>query len=358
MNQTRQETRAFTLIELLVVVAIIALLISILLPSLSAARNQAKATKCAANLSSVGKAVAGYLTQNASTYPLSYYYASDDSGGYDVNRQDVNRAFGYVHWSYQLFENGKVQDEAFQCPQIPRGGHPRTNPGPDPANWVDDDSTVTDDSGATRPGGINNALVEDRQAKFMAFSANAAVMPRNKLGNVPSPGGGQRRNKFVREGEIANSGDVILAAEFNSTWRAIATQSEGGYKVKSHRPLNPFYNAASGYNEYGAPPGIGIYSYWQDANRADYNLEPLSRVDDPDINQDIEDGSRSELNSVGRHHPGGDKLGGTANFLYCDGHVARKTILQTLNDRDWGKAYYGINGNNNVSAQGWEYIPR
>ncbi len=52
--------RAFTLIELLVVVAIIALLLSILLPSFSRARDGAKATVCASNLRELGLAVQMY----------------------------------------------------------------------------------------------------------------------------------------------------------------------------------------------------------------------------------------------------------------------------------------------------------
>jgi prepilin-type N-terminal cleavage/methylation domain-containing protein len=55
--------RAFTLIELLVVVAIIAILIAILLPSLGRARTNAKVTVCAANLKSWGRAITVYCSE-------------------------------------------------------------------------------------------------------------------------------------------------------------------------------------------------------------------------------------------------------------------------------------------------------
>jgi prepilin-type processing-associated H-X9-DG protein/prepilin-type N-terminal cleavage/methylation domain-containing protein len=65
----RHRQAAFTLVELLVVIGIIALLIAILMPSLSRARQQSQRIACMSNMRQLGMATMQYTTENKGWFP-------------------------------------------------------------------------------------------------------------------------------------------------------------------------------------------------------------------------------------------------------------------------------------------------
>jgi prepilin-type N-terminal cleavage/methylation domain-containing protein/prepilin-type processing-associated H-X9-DG protein len=67
---SRRQGTAFTLVELLVVIAIIAILVALLLPALSRARQHAQRIACAANLRQIGMAYSMYANANRGTIPV------------------------------------------------------------------------------------------------------------------------------------------------------------------------------------------------------------------------------------------------------------------------------------------------
>ncbi len=73
--------KAFTLIELLVVIAIIALLIAILLPSLSRARELSKRLVCSANVAGIGKSCKIYANDNNEQWPCPAFNTNNLSTG-------------------------------------------------------------------------------------------------------------------------------------------------------------------------------------------------------------------------------------------------------------------------------------
>src|SRR5436190_14147707 len=78
-------TPGFTLVELLVVIGIIALLISVLLPALTAAKRQANKVKCMTQLREIGNALALYASDNKTYWPVLQHQASSTFPPNNVN---------------------------------------------------------------------------------------------------------------------------------------------------------------------------------------------------------------------------------------------------------------------------------
>lgn len=315
----------FTLIEMLVVMGVITVIVGILLPALGGAREAARKAACGANLRSIGQGLSTYGANYGGAFPCAYSF----------NCNNYYPAPGITHWSAAIYGAGYSLENAFHCPDFPRGGLPPTD-------------TTSDNLEAGQAN--NETSYVDSQARRCAYTLNEAICPQPFVLRDPPPGTPMgmchyvgsvnvdlhtnRLYRSVHVGEVEAPADTILATEWQEDWRMVsgpsyfnASQTVSlsyrpvhGFAPVSGSVLDPFdvslvlpnISGAAGLRELGVGDvaGHAIAPGWRQAR----------------------------LSWVGRNHDGGR----TTNFAYVDSHVESKIIERTLAPFEWGRKFYSL----------------
>jgi prepilin-type processing-associated H-X9-DG protein len=199
----------------------------------------------------------------------------------------------------------------------------------------------------------------------MAYTANESIMGRNKY--VLGFQGCVRTYHWVKAGSVAHSAATIAVTEFNPDWTVVNDVSDFDHSTvvcKSHQPVSAYEGAGL-----AGTPGSAFKLFLQNYNPPQLgfvrvhveDLTPYPHIGTPGQGQTI-----TSLDWVGRNH-GTFKLGNvanskgngsvsgfdlrTTNFLYCDGHVENKSIVDTLKPWEWGDQIYSLDRGTDINTK-------
>jgi prepilin-type N-terminal cleavage/methylation domain-containing protein/prepilin-type processing-associated H-X9-DG protein len=316
---SRGAKKGFTLVELLVVIGIIALLISMLLPALNKARQQANLINCQSNLRTIGQMISIYVTENGGYLPAAYsdrYYTTY------ADTLTLLNAKIYASATYAASLNQPPGAQYFEPPQ---------------------DSLVFQDLDVPPDGWFSHATAFVANPRVLGMVDNGygttgtngtelwdPIAP-NGTGGYGAYAGGYPQRKFA---SIKRSADVMML------WDG-AIQDIGGINYGVHFPMAATlddYQATGGHgfcypnpaqasfsvNDYanpislGDPIGQGSAPSSQNAGSVTHSYLVAANV----ISNNYSGANGWAANEMRFRHLGNT----TADFLYCDGHADTRTL--------------------------------
>ncbi len=292
--------KAFSLVELLVVISILALLVGILLPALSRAREAGRASVCLSNLRSVGQALVNYTVTNADHVVPSYNMTPGTWQGAPDNPLDgwccILDRDGFMSGTQSFLANAFLCPDTLTSVEVMLGGQSGSETDP------------------TRPNGYQDWPV-------VMTSTGGDSMPK-KGTTIPSRG----FNTILRTGYWLNSYNPIgspgkLASSLYYTQSVGCATSDGPNLglLKQSGIASPSALIVAADGAYMGRQGAGRY-YKPDG----VTLTPNRRV--------------------GYRHPGTGGPG-VANTVFADGHA------QAVASEDFPRSSSKENDNANVRAE-------
>lgn len=191
------DRRAFTVPEMLAVIAIVVIILALLLPSMQAARDRAKAAVCGSNLRQLGIGVRNYATNNKTYFPVGVNGATAD-------------------WIWPAIVREQVEDmDLFYCPSAAPFTRwiKRASPGTPahPTGWKQDEYRLGSGRGSFLSYGMNvwgAPCCADAYGTGTYY--NHATLGERKMNTMASPG------RFIMMGDsnwdVTQGGDVNWSA--------------------------------------------------------------------------------------------------------------------------------------------------
>ncbi len=289
MSARLSERRGFTLVELLVVIGIIALLISILVPTLGKAREAAKKTQCSNNLRQIGHGILMYANASKGNMPMDSDRRYDETDGDRNNRamgwwddpgiwiNAVPKTLGRKTYS-ELWQNRAAmplatvgENNIFVCPSAGPASGSSANPG-EAVNGMfmlwGSDNPVVDPPAGTFPKIKTVVPTGTSRESFICYAMNSQLNSTRKT-NVKISG-------------MRPAGTVVIAGE---------------------KRMAPFEVTSDLQAAYGSPSGNDLLSRRNARIKMKWDY------------------------AAGRHNTSG-KFGGGGFLLFADGHVAFYTMKQ------------------------------